>query len=259
MGNVEIIVNGDLAGVLPGAVAIALLAGFVKGAVGFAMPMIMISGISSFASPSFALAALIVPTLLSNLWQALRQGPRAAFASVRAHWRYLVILLVMILITAQFVSVLPVQVFLLILGLPITLFAALQLIGWRPQIDARFRRVTEAGVAAVSGAIGGLSGVWGPPTVLYLTALGTPKGEQLRVQGVIYSTGAIMLTLAHLRSGVLNPETGAISALLAVPALLGMWLGFLVHDRLDQERFRKITLIVLTVAGLNLIRRAVFG
>lgn len=255
MTNVDIIVDGLLVLILVASGLVALLAGFVKGAVGFAMPMIMISGISSFVSPAFALAALIIPTLLSNLWQALRQGPRSAMDSARVHWRYLAIMLGMILVTAQFVSVLDPKTFLLILGIPITLFAIVQLVGWRPVIGAGKRRPVEAVVAAISGAIGGVSGVWGPPTVLYLTALGTPKTEQVRVQGVLYGAGAIMLTLAHLRSGVLTVETGAISALLAVPALFGMWLGFLVQDRLDQALFRKITLVVLVLAGLNLVRR----
>jgi len=44
-----------------------------------------------------------------------------------------------------------------------------------------------------------------------------------------------------------------------VPALAGLWLGFQVQDRMDQEAFRKATLVVLVVAGLNLVRRGIFG
>jgi hypothetical protein len=36
-----------------------------------------------------------------------------------------------------------------------------------------------------------------------------------------------------------------------------MALGYRLGDRLDQERFRKATLAVLVLAGLNLVRRAV--
>ena len=57
---------------------IALGAGLVKGVVGFAMPTILISGLSSFMAPDLALACLIVPTVLTNAWQALRQGWRWA-------------------------------------------------------------------------------------------------------------------------------------------------------------------------------------
>ena len=65
--------------------AVAVVAGFVKGATGFAMPMIMISGLGSFLAPEVALAALAMPTLVSNLWQAVRQGIPAARASARTH------------------------------------------------------------------------------------------------------------------------------------------------------------------------------
>ena len=37
-----------------------------------------------------------------------------------------------------------------------------------------------------------------------------------------------------------------------------MFLGYRVHDRLDQERFRRLTLAVLVLSGLNLVRRS-FG
>jgi len=36
-------------------------------------------------------------------------------------------------------------------------------------------------------------------------------------------------------------------------------LGFKLGDRFDQERFRRITLLVLIIAGANLIRRGVMG
>ena len=62
------------------ALAIGLLAGFVKGAVGFAMPMILISGLGSILPAELALAALILPTLVTNGMQALRQGTGAARA-----------------------------------------------------------------------------------------------------------------------------------------------------------------------------------
>jgi len=38
-----------------------------------------------------------------------------------------------------------------------------------------------------------------------------------------------------------------------------MWLGFKLGDRFDQERFRRVTLWVLVLAGANLIRRGLMG
>lgn len=241
------------------AAAIAALAGFVKGAVGFAMPMIMISGMSTFLAPELALALLILPTLTSNAWQALRGGLAAAAASAKLHWRYIAIVMVFILLSGQLVAVLPASVLFLVLGVPIVLFALAQLSGWRLSIQPRRRRGAELGIGAFAGFVGGMSGVWGPPTVMYLTALDTAKADQMRVQGVVYGLGAVMLTLAHLRSGVLNWDTAPASAAMIVPALAGMAAGFAIHDRVDQARFRRLTLVVLIVAGANLIRRGLMG
>ncbi|MEM8552427.1 MAG: sulfite exporter TauE/SafE family protein, partial [Pseudomonadota bacterium] len=81
-------------------VAITLVAGFVKGTVGFAMPMIMISGLGSVLPPELALAALIAPTLVTNAFQAFRGGIQAVAVSAKAHRRYIVIVLVMIVVSA---------------------------------------------------------------------------------------------------------------------------------------------------------------
>lgn len=240
-------------------VAFALFAGLVKGITGFAMPMILISGIGSFLPPETALAGLILPTLVTNFWQAIRQGFAAALSSAAKHWRYLLICMICLVTSAQFVTLLPTSVLFLILGIPVTLFAVVQLLGWRPKIAAKHQRKAELGIGAFAGGIGGLSGVWGPPTVLYLTALNVPKVEHVRVQGVVYAAGSVMLMLAHLNSGVLTAERLTFSAALIVPAVLGMVAGFSIQDRLDQDKFRWAILIVLTVAGLNLIRRGLFG
>ncbi len=240
------------------AAMLALFAGLVKGITGFAMPMILISGMGSFLSPETALAGLILPTLVTNVWQAVRQGISAAWASVQVHWRYLVIALVCLVISAQFVSRIPASALFLVLGVPVTLFAILQLVGWRPRVDPDRKRAAELGVGAFAGTLGGLSGVWGPPTVLYLTALNVPKVEHVRIQGVVYGAGSVALALAHLNSGILDTQGLKFSALLIVPAIIGMTLGFAIQDRLDQEKFRWAILIVLAVAGLNLIRRGLF-
>ena len=245
--------------VFAAAAGVAFFAGLVKGITGFAMPMIMISGIGSFLPPEIALAGLILPTLVANAWQGLRQGLAAAFSSARKHWLYLLMVLICLLISAQFVTVIPTSMLFLILGVPVTTFALLQLLGWRPQIATQKRRVAEVGVGALAGSLGGLSGVWGPPTVLYLTALNTPKVEHVRVQGVLYSTGAIMLALAHLRSGILDDEGLIFSVALVLPAMLGVIAGFAIQDRLDQNRFRWAVLVVLAIAGLNLVRRGLAG
>lgn len=235
--------------------AVALFAGLVKGVVGFAMPMIMISIMGSVVPPELALAGLIIPTLLANGWQALRQGVGEAWGSVKAFRVFMMVGFVALVISAQMVRVIPMSVMLALIGGPVVVFTALQLFGWRPHLKEKSALI-EAGVGAFSGAIGGFSGTWGPPTVLYLTALDMSKRDSVRIQGVLYGLGSVALLFAHIASGVMRWETLPFSVALCVPALLGLAMGFAVQDRINQSFFRRATLIVLLLAGLNLLRRA---
>lgn len=241
------------------ACAVTLLSGFVKGAVGFAMPLIMISAFSSFMPPDLALAALILSVLTTNVHQALRFGLRSAWESALKYWRLIATTCAGIVISAPFVVYLPQQLLFALLGVPVMGFALMQLSGWKPVIAQRHRNGAEYALGAVGGLYGGISGIWGPPVIVYLLAINTEKAEMVRVLGVIFMIGAVVLTGAHLGSGVLNATTLPFSAVLVIPAALGMWLGFKQQDRLDAERFRWWTLVVLMVIALNLVRRAIFG
>ncbi|NVO57455.1 sulfite exporter TauE/SafE family protein [Rhodobacteraceae bacterium B1Z28] len=240
------------------AVTIAFVAGWIKGMVGFGMPMILVSGLSMILPPDLALAGLILPTLVTNGVQALREGTRAAVESIRRFRVFLIVGLIFLLAGAQLVTLVPASTFLLMIGAPVTFFALIQVLGAKLTLAHPSARV-EAMASAVAGFVGGMSGVWGPPTVAYLTALNTPKQEQIRVQGVIYGLGAVALVVAHLGSGILNAKTVPFSAVLIPPAMIGMWVGMRLQDRIDQASFRKATLLVLLVAGLNLLRRGLWG
>lgn len=238
--------------------AVVALAGLVKGMVGFAMPMISIAGLSTFLPPEVALAGLIVPTLVTNIVQSLRQGVRAALASIRRFRLFALTVCVLIVFSAQLVRVLPDTVLFLVLGVPVALFTLLMILGVRFHVPQQ-KPWIDVSVGAFAGFVGGMSGVWGPPTVLYLTAMDIPKAEHLRVQGVLYAIGAMLLLLAHTGSGVIRAETLPFSVLLVLPAMMGMWIGGRLQDRIDQATFRRATLLVLLLAALNLIRRGLMG
>jgi len=165
----------------------------------------------------------------------------------------------MILIATQFVRLIPNETLFIVMGVPVVGLCLLQLAGWRPKIATAQRRPFEWITGIAAGILGGLSGSWGLPTVLYLLALETPRAQQMAIQGVIYGLGSVMLFIGHLQSGILNAQTWPLSATLVVPAFLGIWAGFQLGDRFDQERFRRVTLIVVVIAGANLIRRGVLG
>lgn len=241
------------------AVAITLFSGFVKGAIGFAMPLIMISTFGSFMSPTMALASLIIPTVITNIQQAFRLGFGEFAGIVRRYWRLILAVVVCIALSAQFVTIIPQAILFGVLGVSVTWFAGVQLAGRSLVLRIEHRRRAEWGLGVLGGLYGGVSGIWGPPVLVYLLSVRAEKREMVLVQGVVFLIGAVVLTAAHLQSGVLSAETAPLSAVLTLPAVLGMILGFRLQDRLDPVRFRWWTLVLLLLTGLNLLRRALLG
>ncbi|WP_224816979.1 sulfite exporter TauE/SafE family protein [Hasllibacter sp. MH4015] len=241
------------------ALAISFGAGLVKGITGFGLPLIVVTGLSLFLDPLLAVAGVILPAVFSNVFQVLRHSRAEIADGVRDFWRYILIVCVVILLVTQVVTLIPIKALYLALGIPVLAISLVQLSGLRFTIPPHRRRVAEWGVGGLAGVLGGLTGSWGAPTVLYLLALDTPKARQMLVQGIVYSLGAISLFAGHLNSGLLTWTTATFSAALLLPVFLGMKVGYWLGDRLDQDRFRKITLIVLVLAGASLIRRGLFG
>ena len=64
--------------------AVFLLAGFVKGAIGLGLPTVSIGLLGLLMSPAQAAAILVVPSLVTNVWQALAGGGVAAL--IRRLW-----------------------------------------------------------------------------------------------------------------------------------------------------------------------------
>ena len=241
-------------------VAVMMFGAFVKGAVGFALPMIALAGLSLFLTAQEAVAIIVIPAALSNVWQTLRQGLSAAVQTFRRFWQIHLTMAITLAIAAQAVPKIASETLFVILGVVVSLAAIVQLMGLRPRvrIDTPGRRQIEACVGFIAGLIGGITGVWGPVILNWLIALNTEKREQVRMMGVNFLIGWWVLVGAHLTSGVLNTDTAPISAAMMVPVLIGMWLGMKIQDRVDQALFQKLTLIVLCVAGLNLLRRGLF-
>lgn len=251
------LVSGGLTGhAFAAALLVTLFAGFVKGAVGFAMPMILVSAFAVFLPQPLALAGLILPTLVTNLSQAFRQGAGPARETTVTYRRFLIATVAGIVISAPFAEAIPRMAYLLMLGLPITIFAALQLMGRSLAIHLDHRDRAEWGLGAVGGLYGGVSGIWGPPLLVFLLSTGADKGEMIRAQGVVFLIGAGTLLAAHLGTGLLNAQTLGFSAALSLPALAGLYAGYWVQDRLDQARFRRWTQGLLVVTGLNMVRLA---
>lgn len=252
----DMVMAGLDPGIFMAAMAITLFAGFVKGAVGFAMPLILVSGFAIILPKELALAGLILPTLFTNVSQAFRQGVGGARQSAFTYRRFLIATVICIGISAPFADMIPRVAYLLVLGVPITLYAGLQLAGKSLAIRLHHRDRAEWMLGAIGGLYGGISGIWGPPLVVFQLSTGAEKQEAIRAQGVVFLIAAVMLLVSHLVTGLANVQTMAFSAALCLPAMAGLYLGFMVQDRMDQRRFRLWTQALLVLTGLNMVRLA---
>lgn len=241
---------------LIGALLVMLIGGFIKGVVGFALPMITVSGIGSFMPVDWAILALLLPGLITNVWQSLRSGVTSARESLHRYWRIFLVMPLVLALAAQVFTLLPESVLFIVLGLIVMSFACVELSGFRGKVSGSPK--LEYVAAVCGGVSGGLSGVWGPPIMIYLLAKDVQKIEFIQTMGMVFLIGAVVLNLSHIQSGILSFHSAPFSALMIVPALLGMWLGYKLQDRLDQVKFRRATLFVLLFAGLNLLRRGIF-
>lgn len=204
-----------------------------------------------------AIALVIVPMVLLNLWQIHRSG------DVLATWRRFRPLALTMCVGIAAVAVLaasvPTDWVTLTLGLSITLFAVNGLVRGVPSLPARLDRPAQVVAGAVAGVMGGLSGVWAPPIVIYLSAIGLDKDAFVRASGLLLLLGSLVLAMGYASNGLLNARQATTGLALVVPALAGFALGERLRSRLAGEGFRRAVLLFFLVMGLNLIRRVALG
>ena len=110
----------------------------------------------------------------------------------------------------------------------------------------------------LNGFLGGISGIWGPLTVSYLISLKIEKNEKIKVQGIMYSFGSILLLIGHLYSGIFNLYTFSLSLALVPLSIVGLFIGSIIRNKIEQNTFKTFTLIMILIASINLIKKAFF-
>lgn len=235
-----------------------VLGGTVKGVTGIGLPIVAMAFILHFVDPKVTLAILVLPILVTNLWQVARAGN--IMQPLRRFWLMTLTFLIFLFVGARLVVALDTHVLFAVLGVCVVAFSASNLI--RPRVHPLGPAAEKwAGPVAGSlgGLLGGLSTIWGPPMMMYLVMLKLDKDTWIRTVGLIWFAGSVPLTVAYWQNGILNADTAPLSAYACVPGMIGIRIGELVRDRIPQETFRKVMLAALVVIGLNLIRRAVFS
>ena len=236
-----------------GVTATFFLAGIVKGVTGMGLPTVAMALLGSMLGPLAAAMLLLVPSLVTNLWQ-LFAGPRFLPIAARL-WPMMVAILVGTVIGAQILTRGDTQATTAALGIALCLYALVTLF-WRPvTMPPRLEPVATPLVGLVTGLITGATGVFVIPAVPYLQSLGLPRDDLIQALGLSFTTSTIALALGLQWHGGIGSEGLVASCLAVAPALLGMWAGQALRVRISQAAFRRVFLIFLLLLGMDMAAR----
>lgn len=241
------------------AVLVTLVAaGVVKGSIGFGLPLVAVSVLSNIVDVRLALALMIVPIVVSNLWLGLNGGRFGA--TLGRHWAVILALGAGIFGGAWLMTAVDGLSLLGLVGIVVMLFALVEYLDLTRSKPLPQRWVRPLGVIAglVSGVVGGMTTAYGPVLLMYLTSLRLPKDVFVSTVGVIWFFASIFLVVAFSSVRILTPQTALLSSAALLPVFLGLYLGRGIRRQVDQRVFHRIMLAVLSLLGLNLLRRALF-
>jgi uncharacterized membrane protein YfcA len=233
-----------------------LLAGFVKGVVGLGLPTVAIALLVLVMPPGQAAAILVLPSLVTNVWQAVAGGDFLALT--RRLWP---LLLGICTGTALGVLLLPGgrdMDAILWLGIALTVYATLGFV----KVQFSVPKASEGWIGFLAGIATGVitvpTAVFTIPGVPYVNGLHLPRHKLVQALGLSFTVSTLALAGALSHAGEMKAAL-ALPVLMALMAsLAGMLLGQVVRQRVSPETFRVVFLLGLLGLGLHLVVRGLF-
>ncbi|QIL83689.1 sulfite exporter TauE/SafE family protein [Diaphorobacter sp. HDW4A] len=235
------------------AMGVFLLAGLVKGVVGLGLPTVAMGLLALRMPPAEAAALLVVPSLVTNLWQmqpmtslpALfrRMGPMqlgiCAGTAVGA-----------LLIGAPAGAWATVA-----LGIALIVYSGWVLLGAQWRVAAGQEAWLGPVVGSATGLVTSATGVFVVPAVPYLQSLQMQRDELIQAMGLCFTVSTLALAAGLAWNGSFNTGDVGRSALLLVPALLGMQMGTWLRSRLSPLWFKRCLMMGLLLLGVSMVVR----
>ena len=226
-----------------------LLAGLVKGVIGMGLPTVAVGVLSLGMAPAKAAAILVVPSLVTNIWQVWAGGRLSTI--LRRLWP---------LLLGTWAGTL---VFTpgstgggeLALGLALIFYAGLGLASVPMRVRPREETWLGPLCGFATGVITVITNVFVLPNVPYLSALQWDRDELIQALGVSFTVSTLALGASLLASGVLVPSAAGTSFLAIVPAVGGMYLGQLIRSRVSAPTFRLCFFVGMLALGVHLAVR----
>jgi len=230
-----------------------LLAGFVKGVIGLGLPTVSIGLLGLLMTPAQAAAVLVVPSLVTNIWQAAVGGGLLALA--RRLWPLLAGICIG---TTLGVVVLPhddngrATVW---LGLALAVYAALGLVKVEFFVPRHAETWLGLLMGAATGAVTVATGIFVMPGTPYIQSMEFDRDKLVQALGLSFTVSTMTLAAALAYRGQVQTSLAWPSIVALAAALAGMGLGQLTRGKIKAETFRLCFFVGLMLLGLHLALR----
>lgn len=231
-----------------------LLAGTVKGVIGLGLPSVSLALLTASLGLPQAMALLLVPSFVTNLWQAAVGGHARVILS--RIWPFLAMACVTVWFGGKALTRIDLAWLSALLGVLLILYALLSLGGLRVSLPPARERWAGPLLGGVNGLLTGMTGSFVFPGVLFLQAIGLTRDQLIQAMGMLFTLSTLALGVALEGNGLLTAELGGLSAVAVIPALIGMVLGQRLRSRLSETLFRRVFFVSLLLLGLYIIADA---
>jgi uncharacterized membrane protein YfcA len=232
-----------------------LIAGVVKGVIGLGLPMVSLGLMTVALDLQTAMALLVVPSFVANLWQSVVGGNTKTI--VHRLWPFLATATVTVWIGVAALARLDTSLLTALLGAQLVTYSLASLHGIRLTIPPRHERWSGPLVGSVNGVLTGMTGSSVVPGVMFLQAIGLPRDVLIQAMGILFAASTLALAAALRQANLLTADHAVLSSAAVLPAIAGMIAGRWVRKGLSEQRFRTVFFIALLALGAYLIANAI--
>lgn len=232
-----------------------LFAGAVKGVIGLGLPTVSLALLTIALDLPTAMVLLLVPSFVTNLWQAAVGGNAKAILS--RIWPFLATATVTVWIGVAALARLDHSLLAGLLGVLLVTYSVTSLGGFRVVIPSRHEIWAGPVIGSANGVLTGMTGSFVVPGVMFLQAIGLSRDALIQAMGMLFTVSTVALAGALQQADLLTVHDGAMSLAAIVPALAGMIGGQMIRKRLSEQRFRTVFFIGLLALGTYIVINAI--
>ncbi len=171
--------------------AVFLIAGFVKGVVGLGLPTVSMGLLAVSMAPSRAIAIVIVPAIVTNIWQTF-SGPYLRDI-LRRLWPLMIGTVIGCWLNAGALTGPHARYGTIVLGALLVIYAVIGLNKFKFHVAPEKEKWVGGVVGVITGVISASTGVQVIPSMPFMQAIGMEKDELVQALGVFFTTATLAL------------------------------------------------------------------